>query len=111
MSPKDYFAQMSRERSERPAIRTAGLEALQRLVPIAQRDSGQSRTIGRFLLGLYNGDAYPFNLVDLRGLDAHLFDDCIAVLRLDRQPEREVHEYFKNGDAIWAGFRKRWGKA
>jgi len=55
--------------------------------------------------------AYPFNLVELRGLDTPLFEDCLAVLRLDRRPEREVHEYFKNGDAIWAGFRKRWGRA
>lgn len=111
MNPKEYFAQSAKERAERPAIRAAGLKALQRLVPIAEHDSGQSRTIGCFLLGLYNGVAYPFNLVELRGLDAQLFEDCIAVLRLDRQPEREVHEYFKDGDAIWAGFRKRWGKA
>jgi hypothetical protein len=55
--------------------------------------------------------AYPFNLVELRGLDAPLFEDCLAVLRLDRRPEREVHEYFKDGDAIWADFRKRWGRA
>lgn len=84
MTPKEYFAQIAKERAERPAIRAAGLEALQRLVTIAHHDSG---------------------------LDAQLFEDCIDVLRLDRQPEREVHEYFKDGDAIWAYFRKRWGKA
>ncbi|SEI82714.1 hypothetical protein SAMN04244579_02140 [Azotobacter beijerinckii] len=110
MTPKEYFAQIAKENAERPAIRAAGLEALQRLVPIAQRDSGQSHTTGRFLLGLYNGVAYPFNLVELRGLDTPLFEDCLSVLRLDRRPEREVHEYFKGGDAIWADFRKRWGR-
>ncbi|MFC0708854.1 DUF7673 family protein [Azorhizophilus paspali] len=110
MNPKEYFAQLAKERAKRPAIRASGLEALQRLVPIAQHDSGQSRTVGRFLLGLYNGVAYSFNLVELRGLDEPLFEDCLVVLRLDRRPEREVHEYFKNGDAIWTDFRKRWGK-
>ncbi len=105
---REEMNRIAAEEAERPRIRAAGIEALQRLVPVAQRDTGQSGVIGRFLLGLYNGQAFPFDLTELRHLDRGLFDDCLAVLRLDNTPEQEVHEYLPNGDAIWADFRKRW---
>ena len=93
---------------ERPAIREAGIQALARLVPVALRDSGQSRTVGRFLLGLYSGQDFPFTLTDLRSLDVGLFDDCIAVLRLDNVPELEVHEYLPKGQMIFNQLREYW---
>jgi len=95
----------------RPAIEAAGISALARLVAVAQKDSGQSRICGRFLLGIYNGRGFTFNLNTLLELDAELHDDCLAVLRFDRYPRLEIHEYIDNGEAIWAEFRKRWGKA
>lgn len=93
---------------ERPAIREAGIQALARLVPVALRDSGQSRVVGRFLLGLYNGEDYPFTLTDLRALDIGLFDDCLAVLRLDNTPEQEVHQYLPRGQMIFNQLREYW---
>lgn len=96
------------EEAERPRIRAAGIEALHRLLPVAQRCTGQSRIVGRFLLSLYNGSAFPFSLTDLRGLDSALWDDCLAVLRLDRRPEQEVHEYIENGDQIWSHLKRAW---
>lgn len=105
---KSAFDTLFQYQAERPAIRAAGIDALHRLVPVALRDTGQSRIVALFLLGLYNGPEYPFSLTDLRGLDAGLFDDCIAVLRLDNSPEREVHTYYPNGDAIWQELRRSW---
>lgn len=105
---RDVFDELFRADQERPTIRQAGIEALHRLVPVAQRDTGQSSVVGRFLLGLYNGQAYPFDLTELRRLDVGLFDDCLAVLRLDNTPEQEVHEYLPRGESIWAEFRERW---
>lgn len=105
---KDAFDELFQYQAERPAIRKAGIEALARLLPVAQRDTGQSGVIARFLLSLYNGPAHPFDLTELRSLDAGLFDDCIAVLRLDNSPEQEVHTYFPDGDAIWQGLRRDW---
>lgn len=96
------------EEAERPYVRAKGVAALRRLVPVAQRDSGQSRTVGRFLLSLYNGNAFPFSLTDLRGLDSALWDDCMDVLRLDRRPEQEVHEYLENGEQIWSQLKRNW---
>lgn len=112
MSPQDRFlqdmARIAAEEAERPRIRAAGIEALHRLLPVAQRCTGQSRIVGRFLLSLYNGSAFPFSLTDLRGLDSALWDDCLAVLRLDRRPELEVHEYIENGDDIWSQLKRAW---
>lgn len=106
---RDDLNRLAVEEAERPYIRVAGVEALQRLVPVAQSCSGQSRIVGRFLLSLYNGSAFPFPLTDLRGLDSALWDDCIAVLRLDQRPEQEVHQYIEYGDEIWSTFKRAWG--
>lgn len=67
------------------------MNALRRLWLVAQGCSGQCRTVAAFLLGLYNGNRFPFDLTDLRGLDTAIFEDCIAVLRLDNTPKAEVH--------------------
>lgn len=102
------LARIAAEEAERPAIRAAGMEALQRLLPVAQRDTGQSRIVGRFLLSLYNGNAFPFCLTDLRGLDTQLWEDCLALLRLDRRPEVEIHQYVQDGEHIWPALKHAW---
>lgn len=113
MSPQDRLlqdmARLAAEEAERPAIRAKGIEALHRLLPVAQRCTGQSRIVGRFLLSLYNGSAFPFALTDLRGLDTALWGDCLAVLAMDRRPEVEVHEYIENGEKIWSHLKRAWG--
>ncbi|WP_085631240.1 hypothetical protein [Pseudomonas sp. R16(2017)] len=100
--------QIATDERERPAVRAAGIAALHRLLPVAQRCTGQSRIVGRFLLSLYNGQVFPFALTDLRGLDTNLFNDCIALLYMDQRPEMEVHEYVENGHAIWSQLKKDW---
>lgn len=74
-----------------------GIPALKRLFEIAQGDSGQCRHVAAFLLGLYNGSRFPFDLTDLRCVDTAIFDDCMLVLKMDSSPKREVHTYFPNG--------------
>lgn len=84
--------------TERETVTKAGIPALMRLANIADRDTGQAGTVRCFLLGLYNGYRFPFNLTRLRGLDKALFDDCMAVLTLDaRATTKEVHLYLNNG--------------
>lgn len=106
---REALAALAAEEAERPALRAAGTEALKRLVPVALRDTHQSRIVGMFLLSLYNGQAFPFPLTFLRGLDSALWNDCMTLLRLDRRPEQEVHEYFEDGDAVWSQLKKDWG--
>lgn len=102
------MAKIQEHQQQRPALVTAGTQALNRLVPIALRTSGQSRVLGRFLLGLYNGEDFPFDLTDLRRLDLVLFEDCLKVLMMDYTPELEVHERIQNGSATWQQLIERW---
>jgi hypothetical protein len=103
------LAHRMRDAEQRRAVaREKGFSALKRILAVARRDTGQSRVCGRFLLSLYNGTAFPFDLTDLRRLDADLHDDCLAVLLLDQSPEKEVHQYFVDGDRIWDQLKAAW---
>ena len=92
-----HMERLRKAREERPVIVREGIEALVRLMAVTEGDSGQCRKVAAFLLGLYNGTRFPFDLTDLRALDLDLFEDCMAVLRMDKQPEREIHLYFTHG--------------
>lgn len=109
---REVMQAKARERDARmaqlPALRLEGEAALRRLLPVAQRDTGQSSVIARFLLNLYNGNRFPFDLTDLRRLDYELFDDCMAVLKMDFQPVKEVHRFFDDGDALWKALANDW---
>lgn len=90
-------------------IEEAGFEALQRLYEFSLRPTGQSRNVASFLLGLYNGQRFPFDLTDLRGLNGDMFEDCMAVLRMDGLPTtREVQSYFDNGRGKFEDLAERW---
>ena len=61
-------------------------------------DTGQGRRLTAFLAGCYNGDRFPFDLTDLRGLDLRLSDACLDFLRYDRLGIKEVHKLLPGGD-------------
>ena len=109
---KQRFAKLRADRAllaaQRPQIHAEGEAALRRLFKVAQGDSGQCGRIARFLLGLYNGPRFPFDMTDFRGLDRELFVDCIAVLRMDYCLEKEVHLYFENGGREFERLAARW---
>lgn len=94
--------------NQKGELAKAGTQALARLVPVAVRDTSQGRVVGRFLLGLYDGQCYPFDLTDLRALDLVLFEDCLKVLMMDYSPEVEVHERIPEGQAIWKHLVQMW---
>jgi len=105
----DITWQVADWQAREAAAYAAGVPALLRLVEVAQGDTGQSGVCGRFLLGVYNGTAFPFNLVDLRRLDPDLWQDCMAVLAMDKSPRKEVHQLVADGYAIWEELKKAWG--
>lgn len=103
-----FYAQLQAQEKRLHAERAEGVPALRRLLNVARGHTGQSRVIAHFLLGLYNGTRFKFDLTDFRLLDQELFDDCVAVLRMDSRPEREVHQYFVDGGKIWEQLAKDW---
>jgi hypothetical protein len=84
------------------------LEALARLLEIAQRDTGQSRKVADFLLAWHNAEENGgWNPYDLWSLDSALADDIVSVLSLVRQGkypdslgfEREIGRVWQ----LWRG--------
>lgn len=95
--------------TDRQTIEEAGFEALQHLYEVALGHGGQCRTIAGFLLSLYNGARFPFDLTELRGLDDMLFQDCMTVLRMDsRLAACEVHTYFSDGGRKFEDLANTW---
>lgn len=93
----------------RDIIETKGVTALHQLFAVAKRDSGQCRYIAGFLLGLYNGRRFPFDLTDLRAIDDDLFEACMVVLRMDaRVTRQEIHLYFENGGRQFEDLAAAW---
>lgn len=95
--------------AERPRIQAEGIAAMLRLLPVAQRDSGQSSVVAKFLLSLYNSRRFVFDLTEFRRLDYKLFDDCMAVLKMDHAPSQELHLHIENGGAIFEDLANTWG--
>lgn len=108
----ERFAQRDREEAEHqaqlPGIRERGEAALRRLLPIAQGNTGQCRHVAGFLLGLYNGSRFKFDLTDLRCVDRAIFNDCMAVLQMDSEPAQEVHLYFPKGGQLFEDLATVW---
>lgn len=52
-----------------------------------------ARVAARLLLGMYNGQRFPFDLTDLRRLDAQNLDRAMVLLRMDARCSMEVHSW------------------
>lgn len=93
---------LTRERNEDRA-----LPALARLLTVVTENpgTGQARRVERFLLGLYCGSDFPFDLTDLRALDWNIKEDCLRVLAMDVDgPRVEIHKRLPRAAIIaeWA---------
>jgi hypothetical protein len=86
------------------------VQAAQRLWNHANGDAGQCRMTARFLLALYNGSRFPFDLTYLRGLDTDLVMDCLMVLAADSSGRsREPHELLGVPGKSFEELANHWG--
>lgn len=90
------------------AVQEAGVIALRRLLPCAHGTSTQAEVLARFLLSLYAGHRFPFDLSELSFLAPDLFVDCLAVVKMSYRPELPLYAYFKNGQQIWEQLAEEW---
>jgi hypothetical protein len=82
------------------AITRRALEALKVIEAAihSHPTTGGARWLVKFLAGVYNGQDYPFDLSELRGLDTNLANACLDYLNYDRLGIKEVHKHLINGD-------------
>ncbi len=71
--------------------------------------TGQARRLVSFIAGVYNGQDYPFDLSELRGLDAALANACLDYLNYDRLGKTEVHKHLSNGERDLHAWIERYG--
>lgn len=108
IGPAEVAQMLAEQKDARTKRLAAGIPALERLIKVGLRDTGQSQVCGRFLIGLYNGPKYPFDLTELRRLDNELLEDCLSVLRMDANPVKEVHRLIDDGETIFHRLRMDW---
>jgi hypothetical protein len=67
----------------------AGWHALERLLLVAQQDTGQARRVANFLLAWHNAEENGgWDPIDLWNVDAAIADDMLTVMRLIRESHR-----------------------
>lgn len=77
--------------------------ALTKVLRMALDDCGGSRVCRDFLLSMYNGHAYPFDMNGMCNLDGGLYAACITIMNINCRPNPpyEIHNWFTNGDEIF----------
>ena len=75
--PLDIDDDMQRMVLRKGEATAKGGHAFQRLLQLAEtRDSGQVRRVALFIAATYNGEAFPFDLFELRAVDEAISDAC-----------------------------------
>ncbi len=102
---------LEKEQRDRPnpALRKAGIAALERLIDIARRDTGQSQRVADFLLAWWNATSCGgFDLTDFWSVDAEIADDMLVVIGLIRESRAypdtlgtPAHEAFRELVKLW----------
>ena len=95
------------------AATAAGAQAFARLLRLAEEgDSGQIIRVARFIAGTYNGQAFPFDLYELRAVDVAIGDDMLQCLDALRWGRADLHKLLPDGDrriqAVIANCGLRW---
>ena len=92
------------------AAQAKAAQAYARLMDLAERrDSGQVRRVAAFLASTYNGQAFPFDLYELRGVDVAISDDMLVCLDALRWAKADLYSLVPDGDRRLRALIERWG--
>lgn len=87
-----------------------GAQAFERLLRLAEtRDSGQVRRVARFIAAVYNGQAFPWDLFELRAVDVAIGDDMLACLDALRWGRADLQTLVPQGDHRVQQLLAQWG--
>ncbi len=76
-----------------------GATAYARLLDLAEtRNSGQIRHIVQFVASTYNGQAFLFDLFDIRAVDVAISNDMFVCLDALRWAKADLHRLIPDGD-------------
>jgi len=110
VGPLDIDDDMQRIALRKSEATAKGGHAFQRLLQLAEtRDSGQVRRVALYIAATYNGEAFPFDLFELRAVDETIADDmllCIDALHWGRS---DLHSLVPDGDRRVRAVIDQWG--
>ena len=87
-----------------------GGHAFLRLLQLAEtRDSGQVRRVALFIAATYNGEAFPFDLFELRAVDEAISDDMLLCIDALRWGQSDLHSLVPDGDRRVRAVIEQWG--
>jgi hypothetical protein len=88
----------------------AAVQAYARLLSLAEtRDSGQIARVARFIASTFNGEAFPFDLFELRGVDVEISDDMLVCLDALRWAKADLYKLVPDGERRILQVIKDWG--
>ena len=92
------------------AAQSKAAHAYERLLSLAERsDSGQAHVIAKFLTSTFNGQAFTFDLFDLRVVDVVISDDMLACLDALRWAKADLYKLVPGGDQRVRAVIDDWG--
>jgi hypothetical protein len=104
LSGKEFFMshdlnnELERLRLRKSAATARGGQAFLRLLQLAEtHDSGQVARIARFLAATFDGEAYAFDLFELRTVDETIADDMLACIDALRWGQADLHTLVPEG--------------
>ena len=83
-------------------------QAVNKLMDVGMRDTGQSGTCAEVLLGLHNGYCFHVNVTNLCGLDLDLFLAALIAIRGRVMLSKEPHTVIDNGEARFKQLWEDW---
>lgn len=88
----------------------AAAQAYARLLNLAEtRDSGQIRRVAQFIASTYNGQAFPFDLFELRAVDVAISDDMLACIDALRWGKADLYKLVPDGERRARAVIDLWG--
>ena len=108
--PLDIDDDMQRMVLRKGEATAKGGHAFQRLLqPAETRDSDQVRCVALFIAATYNGEAFPFDLFELRTVDEAISDDMLLCIDALRWGQSDLHSLVPDGDRRVRAVIEQWG--
>jgi hypothetical protein len=82
--------------------------AVDKLIKLAQKDCGGSKSAAQVVLGLFNGHNWHVNLIDLCNLDCEYYRAAMIAIRGRVEFGKEPHELIKDGDLVFDQLQDQW---
>lgn len=111
MSTPAEILQQEREWHDR-AMKTqaSAAQAYERLLSLTEREnSGQVRTVARFVASTFDGQTFPLDPFNLRTVDVALGDDMLICLDALRWGKADLYKLVPDGHARILRMCEAWG--